>query len=149
MTLHEVNTKSEFFNEVRLGRKTAEIRVNDRNYQANDVLIQHEIDKDGHKTGASLVHEITHVLYGGKFGLSKEVCVLSLSNSSHLNSVILMGHLRDRLVEAADCMEAGIDVVREAGLTTTDLKRQIQDSRYFATEATTLLKKLGEVAENG
>ncbi len=31
-----------------------------------------------------------------------------------------MGHLRDRLVEAADCMEAGIDVVREAGLTTAD-----------------------------
>ena len=146
MKLHEVKTQSELFNEVRLGRKTAEIRVNDRNYQANDVLIQHEVDSEGHKTGASLVHEITHVLQGGKFGLSKEVCVLSLSNSSHLNSVILMGHLRDRLVEAADCMEAGIDVVREAGLTTADLERQIQDSRYFATEATTLLKKLGEEA---
>ncbi|MEZ8115191.1 DUF3850 domain-containing protein [Vibrio splendidus] len=39
MKVHEVKTQSEFFNEVRLGRKTAEIRVDDRNYQAKDVLI--------------------------------------------------------------------------------------------------------------
>ncbi|WFB49887.1 hypothetical protein [Vibrio coralliilyticus] len=50
-------------------------------------------------------------------------------------SVTLLGFLRDRLVEAADCLETGIDITKNAGLTTSDLERQIADCRFFAEEA--------------
>jgi hypothetical protein len=57
-------------------------------------------------------------------------------------ALVLIEHLRDRLVEAADCMEAGIESTHAAGLTTTDVERQIQDSRFFANEANNYLRAL-------
>lgn len=38
--IHEVKTNPEYFEEVFMGRKTFEIRLNDRNYQVNDFLEQ-------------------------------------------------------------------------------------------------------------
>lgn len=54
-------------------------------------------------------------------------------------SITLMEFMRDRLVEAADCIESGIEITRNAGLTTEDLDRQIEDCRFFAGEATEFL----------
>lgn len=142
MKVHEVKTEAEFFAAVRKGLKMSEVRFNDRNYQVGDVLVQHEIDQKGKITGESLCHEITHVLSGGQFGLDKQWCVLSLVNTVHMDCVALMEHLRDRLVEAADCMDAGIEVAQAAQLTTDDIERQVADSRFFADEATRFLNKL-------
>ncbi|NOH22356.1 hypothetical protein [Vibrio europaeus] len=57
-------------------------------------------------------------------------------------SITLLEFLRDRLVEAADCIESGVDITRNAGLTTEDLERQIADCRFFAEEATEFLASM-------
>jgi hypothetical protein len=59
---------------------------------------------------------------------------------SQQTALELIELLKDRLQEAADCMDCGLDIVRDAGLTTADVERQIQDSRYFVKLANGFIK---------
>ncbi|CFB71225.1 DUF3850 domain-containing protein [Yersinia enterocolitica] len=60
MKTHDLKIRPEFFAPVRQGVKTAEIRLNDRNFQVGDLLELNEWNS-GHFTGAFVVREITHV----------------------------------------------------------------------------------------
>lgn len=58
---HDVKIKGIFFDLVREGRKTFEVRVNDRNYQSADTITLHEWES-GEYTGRTQKFEIGYVL---------------------------------------------------------------------------------------
>ena len=83
------------YSDVRTGRKTAEVRKDDRNYSVNEILVQvcyyplHD-----RYTGQFTISEITHILRGHdavKYGLKEGHCLISLNHIQH--SVV--GDIRD------------------------------------------------------
>lgn len=140
--LHNLKIQSVHFNDVLAGRKTAEVRFNDRDYQVGDCLNLLEIDEDEALTGQDLNAEISHVLHGGQFGIEKGWCVLSLTKEPHLISKNLISLLSDRLEECCDCIEAGYPATRKAGCVTTDAEETVKHGRYFLREARNFLKYL-------
>lgn len=64
-----------------------------------------------------------------------------MSNSSNeANQLIEM--LKDRLEECCDCIEAGYEITRSAGYTTTDAELTVEGGRSFIEEATCYLQEL-------
>ena len=73
--VHNVKILSEYFSEVCAGKKTAELRLDDRPYTEGDVLVLHEYD--GEKlTGRKIQVRITHVLRDPRY-LKEGFCLLS------------------------------------------------------------------------
>ncbi|EKO3371243.1 DUF3850 domain-containing protein [Vibrio fluvialis] len=145
LTIHELKISTEHFIEVLAGRKTHEVRFNDRNYQVGDCLNLREIDESGNYTGQEMNTQICHVLHGGQYGLAEEWCVLSLKNATHNKAQKLIEYLRDRLEETCDCIEAGYGIARSSGHSTLDAEMTVEDGRVFIEEAN---KFLGSFAES-
>jgi len=61
------------------GKKTAEFRKNDRDFNVGDVLILQKFDPET-KTylETSITALITHVVYGGSFGIPEGYCMMSI-----------------------------------------------------------------------
>lgn len=80
MKTHYVKCEIEFFQKVVNGEKPWELRLNDRNYEKGDVLIQQEFDKEMKQyTGREHVNKIGFVLTDAeKFGLMKNYCIMTL-----------------------------------------------------------------------
>jgi len=77
--IHDLKTWPEHFRDVRAGIKTAELRLNDRNYQPGDVLVLHEYDPQvSEYTGEVETRAVTHVLEGEAW-LQPGVVMLSMS----------------------------------------------------------------------
>ncbi|EAK9260671.1 DUF3850 domain-containing protein [Listeria monocytogenes] len=57
---HELKILSEYFLAIAEGRKTFEIRKNDRDFQVGDYLILKEF-KDGNHTGWKITVEVTYI----------------------------------------------------------------------------------------
>lgn len=77
--IHELKTWPEFFEEVFMGRKTFEVRKNDRNFQLHDTLILKEYNNDEQKyTGRQLARTVIYILNGGQFGVEEGYCVISI-----------------------------------------------------------------------
>lgn len=74
---HKLKILPTYFEEVRLGNKTFELRKNDRPYNIGDILILQEFDSDGY-TKKELTREITYILQGGYYGLDKDYCILGI-----------------------------------------------------------------------
>lgn len=88
--VHELKTDPEVFQDVCDGRKTYEIRYNDRNYQVGDILILRETKYTGQQikeglplefTGRQYATEITHILTG--YGLQDGWAILSIKSELH------------------------------------------------------------------
>jgi len=79
MEVHILKTWSEYFEEVFLGRKTFEIRKNDRNFKVGDALFLREWDnsKDSF-TGREVLKKVTYILKGGSFGLEDGFVIISI-----------------------------------------------------------------------
>lgn len=90
MTIHELKIKEEYYKEVLSGRKTFELRKNDRNYQEGD-LIQFKKVQWLEPTGDLRVpfrevltfvkelYQITYILKDvPQYGLDKEYCILGI-----------------------------------------------------------------------
>ncbi|WP_145522081.1 DUF3850 domain-containing protein [Yersinia ruckeri] len=60
MKTHGLKIRPEFFAPVYQGIKTAEVRLNDRNFQVGDTLTLREFDA-GNYTGSFVNRQITHV----------------------------------------------------------------------------------------
>ncbi|MBL4831298.1 MAG: DUF3850 domain-containing protein [Aliivibrio sp.] len=142
LTLHELKILSTHFTEVLAGRKTHEVRLNDRDYQVGDCLNLREIEESGEYTGQEMNVQICHVLHGGQFGLDDGWCVLSLRNATHAKAKLLIEYLRDRLEETCDCIEAGYDIIRESGHTTGDSQLTVEGGRVFIEEANQYLTSI-------
>lgn len=99
MQLHELKIKHEYLIEVDMGRKTFELRKNDRDYQVGDLihfveisnqelwngsvpLIHYETNKIAAKTvyiDDNTLYRITYVLKDvPEYGLDKDYCILGI-----------------------------------------------------------------------
>lgn len=75
--IHDVKLLTAYFDDVRRGRKKAELRKNDRNYAVGDMLLLREYDGQDY-TGRKMLVQITHILQGCGFGLAEGYAVLSI-----------------------------------------------------------------------
>ena len=80
MILHTLKIKVEYYKEVCVGNKKAELRKNDRDYKAGDLI--HFVDIDGEEMEGfrcDNLYRITHVLKDvSEYGLDKDYCILSI-----------------------------------------------------------------------
>jgi hypothetical protein len=66
---HLVKSWPEFFNAVADGAKRFELRKNDRNYQAGDLIVLQEFDpKSETHTGREFTMRISYVMHGAGIG---------------------------------------------------------------------------------
>lgn len=85
MKLHELKIKCEYLKEVQEGRKTFELRKNDRDYQVGDLIKFNCIDGDKCITAyynaieEDTLYRITYVLKNAEeYGLDFEYCILGI-----------------------------------------------------------------------
>jgi hypothetical protein len=80
--LHELKVDKKFFYDLEQGRKTFEIRFNDRDFKVGDRLSLREWDsekKEYTKNFMSpLSRRITYILEGGQYGIEKGYVILQL-----------------------------------------------------------------------
>ena len=62
MTIHELKCWPEYFEALWDGKKTFEIRKDDRGYQVGDYLVQREYDLNSGYSGRVMVMSVTYVL---------------------------------------------------------------------------------------
>lgn len=76
--IHFVKTWTGYFDDVDSGKKTWELRINDRNYQVGDlvVLMRYDIKLKTY-TGHMIEIEITYLYEGNQFGLIDGWCIFS------------------------------------------------------------------------
>ena len=76
---HNLKTDPEVFELVLSGIKNYEIRYNDRGFKIGDTLMLREYDRTITAfSGRSVSREVTHVLYGGQYGIEKGYVILSM-----------------------------------------------------------------------
>lgn len=78
--VHDLKTWPIYFDSVVEGRKTLDLRKNDRDFRVGDLLILREYEPDRQAyTGYVAVAEITHmVLNASEFGLAEGFAALSI-----------------------------------------------------------------------
>lgn len=79
MKLHILKIKYEYLIDVEFGRKTFELRKNDRDYQVGDLI--HFVDVNGHekKNNTYNVYIIDYILKDvPEYGLDKDYCILGI-----------------------------------------------------------------------
>lgn len=76
--IHELKILPEYFEAVFMGRKTFEIRQNDRGFKVGDFVELYEYELSKGFTGRKLTRQITYIFEGGQYGLSPGFVCLSL-----------------------------------------------------------------------
>lgn len=77
--VHDVKLGATFFEDVKTGRKTFELRKNDREYKEGDTIVLHEY-KDGATTGRMIKKKIVYMLEDFT-GLEDGYCILGLGEA--------------------------------------------------------------------
>lgn len=76
---HNLKIWSENFELIRSGIKTFEVRKNDRKYRAGDTLVLKEFSPHTFMySGEKIKVKVTHILYGGQFGIEEGYVVMSI-----------------------------------------------------------------------
>ena len=81
--IHDLKTWPEVWQDTYIGLKTAEFRKNDRDFKRGHFLNLREwspITKT--YSGYTLLAEIRHIVYGGRFGIPEGYCVMSIKLES-------------------------------------------------------------------
>ena len=79
MKTHEIKTWSEYFDDIINGKKTFEVRLNDRDYKVGDKLILREWNNViGEYTGREHDVKVIYILEGGNFGVQAGYVVMSI-----------------------------------------------------------------------
>jgi len=78
MTIHNLKIKSQYFDAVKNGTKTFEIRYNDRDFKVGDTLILKEVDMMGEFTGNEIHKVVTYILPGPCYGLEDKFVIMSI-----------------------------------------------------------------------
>lgn len=80
--VHDLKTWPLYFQAVVDGRKTFELRINDRDFQVGDFLRLQEWSQPAnekvHYTGREIIVRVSYLLEGGKFGLEDGYVVMGL-----------------------------------------------------------------------
>ena len=77
MKLHELKTIPPYFEQVRSGTKTFELRKNDRGFQVDDLLLLREYIPGGGYTGRGVKVLVRYILEGFG-GLESGYCILGI-----------------------------------------------------------------------
>lgn len=77
--VHNVKLGATFFDDVKTGRKTFELRKNDRGYKEGDTIVLHEY-KDGTTTGRTIEKKIVYMLEDFT-GLEDGYCIIGLGET--------------------------------------------------------------------
>lgn len=81
ITVHELKIQATMFNDVALGKKTAELRLDDRNFRVGDFLVLKKLPAGAawHENDlpTEVVCRISHIVKGG-YGLKSGYVMLSL-----------------------------------------------------------------------
>lgn len=80
MKVHELKCVEPYFSEVREGRKTFEVRRNDRDFSTGDILYLRSFDESLARgyDGRSLAVIVVYTLRGGAFGIDADYCVMGI-----------------------------------------------------------------------
>lgn len=88
MTLHELKILHEYLVDVDLGKKTFELRKNDRDYQVGDLIRFIDVREDDSATNKNQIepnidentlYRITYVLKGvEQYGIDTDYCILAI-----------------------------------------------------------------------
>lgn len=79
--IHELKIWPEHFDNIVIGKKTFEIRKNDRDYKTGDTLILKRFNPDNQEyTGATCNVYVSHILYGtdNNWGFNRDCCIMSI-----------------------------------------------------------------------
>ena len=72
---HYLKTWPEFFQAMKSGKKTFELRKNDRDYQVGDTLVLQEYDPINGYTGDEIQREVTYTLDSQPFVPEGYICM--------------------------------------------------------------------------
>jgi hypothetical protein len=87
MSHHKLKCLDDFYQDVITGKKTFEVRKNDRDFAIGDTIDQQEITVGPNQftgldefsyTGETMKMEITYMLKGGRWGIEEGYCVLGI-----------------------------------------------------------------------
>ncbi len=78
--IHELKIAPNLYWAVRDGEKTAEVRVNDRDFAVGDEILLRPFD--GAYLEGRVAVVVTHVLEGGQYGIEAGYCLLSFRRLS-------------------------------------------------------------------
>lgn len=74
---HYLKCETEYFQAVERGEKKFELRLNDRDYKARDIIYLNEV-VNGKPTGRSIEGlVIKYIFYGGRYGLPENYCIFN------------------------------------------------------------------------
>lgn len=77
--VHELKICPEFLSPIEDGRKTFEVRYNDRNYEIGDTLELREYDERSEQYGERvLTAKVLYVLEGGRYGVKEGYCAMGI-----------------------------------------------------------------------
>lgn len=78
MKTHNLKCWPEYFGLILRGRKTFELRRNDRDFKIGDTVELNEWEPEYEQyTGRRIIFSIIGILHGGRFGLEEGYCILS------------------------------------------------------------------------
>lgn len=81
MKTHHLKTWPEYFQRVRDGQKTFEVRKADRDYQVKDILRLMEYSPQTNDyTGRISYRQVSYILQGGSFGIEQGYCVMGFEH---------------------------------------------------------------------
>lgn len=77
MHIKKIKLDHQFFDDVKNGAKKAEFRYNDRDYRVGDIIAL--VENFGYEATdpREIYVEITHVVYGGAYGIPVGYCMFS------------------------------------------------------------------------
>ena len=101
--VHDLKILPEYFQAVKSGEKTFEIRFNDRNFQKGDMLHLREWDGNGY-TGESIFVEVTYILNDPGFCKDGYVIMAIIKKEDKKSAT-----LRDELIESSWALSYEID----------------------------------------
>lgn len=108
----EKKVLQEFYKEIRVHRKTFEIRKDEDDIQVGDILVLREWDGEKY-TGSMTRREVTYVLRDAEeYGLMKGYCIIGM-HSVGWNLVrpsVVMEQIGDNNVQIANCGTMNIDM---------------------------------------
>jgi len=77
--VHRLKTIAPYFTDVVVGRKTFEVRQNDRDFLPGDILLLEEYVPKGERyTGSFAVRRVTYILHGPAFGIAAGYVVMGI-----------------------------------------------------------------------
>ena len=89
---HELKLCKRFYDVLKSGAKTYEVRRNDRGFKVGDTLILRPVTDDESRTYISnlrpLMAEITYMLAENGWGIEEGYCVLALRNVKEIKELL-------------------------------------------------------------